>query len=222
MLKFKIDHSHWSFSHYTPSIQQQGILFNQILSKTPTELRYIERSAFMKEVNNHNLWNFELGSQESMNVPTWIVIGFQQRDRHDTQNLNKSTFCRLTIVSAQCNIGMEKNPDAGIFLNYEDDDYSQVYAQNKEAFSALTEDDILKPYISEDDFRSSTTRFDNIGYNLYAFEIGYQQNFTASQRIKVDFKFDAVVPDDNNAYALVLTNKLVPISSDGQRLFDLI
>ena len=40
-----------------------------MLSKTPTELRYVERYVFMKQVNNQNTWNFELGSQESMNVP---------------------------------------------------------------------------------------------------------------------------------------------------------
>ena len=38
----KIDHLHWYVNHYTPSIQRQGILSKQILSKTPTELRYIE------------------------------------------------------------------------------------------------------------------------------------------------------------------------------------
>ena len=44
-----------------------------------TKLRYIERSHFMKDVKNQNLWNFELGSQENMNVPIWIIIGFQQK-----------------------------------------------------------------------------------------------------------------------------------------------
>ena len=56
----KIDHIHWYVPRYTPSIQQQGILSNQILSKIQTEIRYIERSVFMKEVNNQNHWNFEL------------------------------------------------------------------------------------------------------------------------------------------------------------------
>ena len=75
--RIKIDHIHWYVPHYTPSIQQQGMLSKQILGKTPTELRYVEWSIFMKEVNNQNLCNFELGSQESMNIPMWIIIGFQ-------------------------------------------------------------------------------------------------------------------------------------------------
>ena len=220
--RIRIDHIHWYVPHYTPSIQQQSTLSKQILGKTPTELRYVERSVFMKELNNQNLWNFELGSHENMNVPIWIIIGFQQRDRQDSQNLNNDTFYRLPVVSAQCIIGTEKYPDAGILLNYDDDDYSQGYHQIKEAFKALTKDNILQPYISDDNFRTSNAAANDIGYNLYVFDIRYQKDFTNSQPIKVEFKFDGVVPNDINGYALVLTNKLVSISSDGQRHFDLI
>ena len=76
----KIDHIRWHVHLYTPSIPQPGTLSKQVLSRTPMQLRYIERSVFMKEVNNQNLWNFVLGSQKSMNLPIWIVIRFQHRD----------------------------------------------------------------------------------------------------------------------------------------------
>ena len=148
----KIDHIHWYLPDYTPSIQQQGLLAKQILSKTPSELKYVERSVLMKEVNNQKLWNFKLGSQESVNVPILVSIGFQQRDRQDSQNLNIDNFCRLPVVSAQAVIGTENYPNTGILLNYYDHDYSQGYSQIKEAFRALRKDDILQPYISNNDF----------------------------------------------------------------------
>ena len=94
----------------------------QILSKTPTELRYIERSMVMKDVNNQNLWNFELARQEKLNVRIWIVIGYKQRDRQDMQNLNIDTFRRLPDFSCQCINGSEKHPDCGILVKYDDDD----------------------------------------------------------------------------------------------------
>ena len=106
-------------------------------------------------------------------------------------------------------------------MNFDDDYYNQGHSQSKEAFRALTKDDILQPYISDDEFRSSNVRADDVGYNLYVFDIRYQQIFTVSQPIKVEFKFNGVVPNDINGYALVLTNKLFSISSDGQRHFDL-
>ena len=86
----------------------------------------------------------------------------------------------------------------------------------------MTKDSILQPYISEADFRTSNVATNDIGYNLYVFDISYQKNFTNSQPIKLEFKFEGVVPIDINGYALILTKKLVSISSDGQRHFDLI
>ena len=103
-------------------------------------------------------------------------------------------------------------------MNYDDDDYTQGYAQIKEAARALTRDDVLQPYLSEDDFRSSIDG-NIIGYNIHSFDIRYQKNFESAQPVKVEFKLQRVVPAGIYGYVLVLTNRLVSISSDG-RMFD--
>ena len=46
----------------------------------------------MKEVNAQNLWTFDLGTQEVINVPTFIFLAFQQPDKQHSQNLNNDTF----------------------------------------------------------------------------------------------------------------------------------
>ena len=83
--KIKINSIEWYVPHYTASLKEQGILMKQITDKIPTEHRYVERSVFMKEVNTQNLWSFELGTQEGVNVPIWTIVGFQQRERQDSQ-----------------------------------------------------------------------------------------------------------------------------------------
>ena len=153
--KIKLNSIDWYVPHYTPSLAQEKILMGQIVDKKPTELRYVERSVFMKEVYTQNLWTFELGTQEGINVPIWIIVCFQQSDRQHDQTLNNDTFYRPPVTSAQCIIGTEKFPDSSILLNYNDDDYSKGYAQIKEAFRAFSKDDIIKPYISDKDFRST-------------------------------------------------------------------
>ena len=218
--RVKINALEWYVPHYIPSIDQQTIFFKQIKDKTPTQLYYPERSVFMKEVNTQNFWTFELGTQEGINVPIWVYVAFQQMNRQNDQNLNNDTFYRPPVTSAQCNIGTEKNPDNAILLNYNDEDYSQGYGQIKEAFKALTKDDILQPYISEDDFRSSNDG-DNIGFNIHCFDVRYQKNYESGQSVKVEFNFDGVIPARIYGYALVLTNRLISIRSDGQRVFDL-
>ena len=67
--KIKINSIESYVPHYTPSLKEQGTLMNQITDKIPTELRNVERSVFMKEVNTQNPWSFELGTQEGVNVP---------------------------------------------------------------------------------------------------------------------------------------------------------
>ena len=219
--KIKINAIEWYVPHYTPSAQKQAILSEQILNKTPTQLQYPERSVFMKEVNTQNFWTFELGTQEGINIPSWIFVGFQQNNRQHDQNLNNDTFIRLPVISAQVIIGTERYPDSAILINYDDDNYSRGYGQIKEAFRALNKDDILKPYITENDFRSSNEG-NNIGYNIYAFDIRYQKNFENAQPVKVEFKFSENIKAGIYGYGLVLTNKLLSITSDGQRMFDLI
>ena len=210
----------WYVLHYSPNLEEYNKLMNQINKNSPTLLHYPERSVFMKEVNTQNLWTFELGTQEGINVPIWIFVAFQQNFRRNDQDLNNDTFYRPLVTSVQCIIGTEKYPDSGILLIYNDDDYSQGYGQIEEAFKALKKDDILQPSKSEDDFRSSTDG-DIIGYNIFAFDIRNQKNIENSQPIKDEFKFDSVIPDGIYGYALVLTNKLISMSSDGQRMFDL-
>ena len=217
--KIKINAIEWYVPHYTHSMQQQSILYKQIINKTPTQIQYPERSVFMKEVNTQNFCTFELGTREGINIPTWIFVVFQQNDRKHDQNLNNDTFVRLPLISAQVVIGTERYPDSGILLNYDDDDYLQEYGLIKDAFKALTKDDILQPYISEDDFRSSN-EVNNIGYSLYAFDIRYQKNFENAQPVKVEFKFSENIAAGIYGYASVLTNRLASITSDGQRMFD--
>ena len=168
--KIKINSIEWYVRYYTASLKEQGILLKQITDKIPTELRYVERSVLMKEVNSQNLWSFETGTQKGVNVPIWIIVGFQQSDRQNDQNLNNDTFYRSPVTSAQCIIGTEKYPVSAILLNYNDDDYSQGYGIVKQAFKGLTKNDILEPYISDNNFRS-TNDGNKIGYNSYVFDI---------------------------------------------------
>ena len=99
--KIKINAIEWYVPHYTPSMQQQAILSKQIINKTPTQIQYPERSVFMKEAKTQNFWTFELGTQEGINIPTWVFVAFQQNDRQHDQNLNNDTFVRLPVTSAQ-------------------------------------------------------------------------------------------------------------------------
>ena len=183
--EIKINAIEWYVLHYSPSLEEYNKLLNQIMKETTTNLPKPEKSVFMKEVNTQKFRSFELGTQEGISVTVWIYVVFQQNDKQHDQNINNDTFVRLFVISAQCVIGTEKYPDNTTLLNYNDDKYSNVYGQINEAFKALTNDNILQPYISEDGFRSPIDG-DSFGYNVHSFDISYQKFFESAQEIKVE------------------------------------
>ena len=52
----------WHYPHYTPSLENQQIMLDQLLNKNPTELYHRERIVFRKDVNTNNNWTFDLGT----------------------------------------------------------------------------------------------------------------------------------------------------------------
>ena len=103
----------WYIPHYVPSLENQQLVLNRILNKDPTELYYTERTVFREGVNTNNNWTFELGNSGE-STPTFVIVGFQARNKIDSQTHDRATFDRLSVSNAVCKIGSEKYPDDGI------------------------------------------------------------------------------------------------------------
>ena len=212
----------WYIPHYVPSIENQQLVMDQILKKDPTELSYTERIIFRKDVNTNSSWTFELGNaggdryrSSGIESPTFVIVGFQARNKIDSQVHDNAVFDRLPISNAVCKIGSEKHPDDGIECDYDRDKYDQAYSEIENFYHLHSETSLLNPFIDLNKFRTN--------YNFYVFDISKQKDHIASQPIRLEFKFNAAIDVANFvAYALVLTPKLISISSDGQRHFDLI
>ena len=175
---------------------------------------YTERTVFRKDVNTHNNWTFELrNSGES--TPTSVIVGFQARNKIDSQTHDNATFDRLSVSNAVCKIGSEKHPDDGLECDYDRDKYDQAYSENENFYHLKSETNLLNPFIDLHKFRTN--------YIFWVFDLSKQKDQLASQPIRLEFKINAVFGvADYIAYALVLTPKLISISCDGQRHFDLI
>ena len=65
---------------------------------------FTERVVFRKEVNTNNNWTFELGNSGESS-PFFVIVGFQARNKIDSQTHDNVTFDRLSISSAVCKIG---------------------------------------------------------------------------------------------------------------------
>ena len=86
--------------HYTPSKPNQKLMLGHIVSKTPTELSFIKRSSYMKYLTTENIWIFELGVGDGIDIPIYVRVGFMQSGQFNQQHQNKDTFCRPSVVNA--------------------------------------------------------------------------------------------------------------------------
>ena len=204
----------WHIPHYVPSLENQQLVLNQVLNKDPNELYYTERSVFRKDVNTNNNWSFELGTS-GMESPTFMIVGFQARNKIDSQIHDIATLDRLSISNAVCKIGSEKYPDDGIECDYDRDKYDQAYSEIANFYQLKSETNLLNPFFDLHKFRRS--------YKFYVFDLSKQKDQTASQPIRLEFKLHAAFAvADYVAYALVLTPKLIGMGSDGEGHFDLL
>ena len=143
------------------------------------------------------------------------MLDFKLGTKIDSQTHDNATFDRIPISNAVCIIGSEKYPDHGIECDYNRDKYDQAYSEIENFYQVESETNLPNPFIDLHKFRRS--------YNFYVFDLSKQKDIIAFQPIRLEFKFIAAFAvADYVAYALVLTQKLISISSDGQKHFDLI
>ena len=152
--KINIKDISWYIPHYTPSMENQQLVMDQILDKDPTEIYYMERIVIRKDVNTNNNWTFELGSNGE-STPSFIIVGFQARNKIDLQTHDNAIFDRLPISNAVCKIGSEKYPDDGIECGYGRDKNDQAYCEIGKFYLLKSETNLLNPFIDLHKFRTN-------------------------------------------------------------------
>ena len=86
---------------YTPKTSQKRLLSEHIVSKAPTDLRYIERSVFQKNVKAQNGLSFELAGKSEINSPIYVFVYFQERVWPDKQEHKTDVFVGFPVFCAQ-------------------------------------------------------------------------------------------------------------------------
>ena len=164
----------------------------------------------MKVVTTEKFWTCELGVGDGIDVPIYVIVGFKQKDQFNQQHQYVDVSNRLSVVIAQCIIGSQKFPDAGINCNYAFDKYSQAYGEINSCFRHLSEDNTLQPYIKQKDFITSNNYPDcKPGYNIYVFDIHHHQDYSSAQQVKVRFDFRPAVPASTNLIGYISNIKTV-------------
>ena len=207
----------WYVRHDTPSFDNISLVNEHILQKKNTEYSYVSRMVSFKPVNSNNNWTMEIGTESGTDVLIYVITGFQTAARAGPdQTQNNAIFDRLDVIEASCNVGTVRYPDHEYQIDFNRNKYNEVYNEVRRFYK-----DYIKgegaPSISFKDFKEI--------YNLYVFDLRAQKDNPSAQPIRLNFKFRTgvdVVANNYQAIALVFTQKIISVSSDGVRIFDVI
>ena len=98
--------------------------------------------------------SIEAGERQMTNIKT--ARGNYEIEMHLKNVLVLQTIQKMLHMGwAQCIIGSEEDPDAGINCNYAVNIYSQAYGENVSCFRYLAKNDNSQPYITQKDFITS-------------------------------------------------------------------
>ena len=128
-----------------------------MLSKTPTELSYVEKSSFRKVVNSNRRWTFELGSASNQTL-LWVIIEFVDKIIFNSETHDFS-FVPLPITEASR--GSENYPQYSINCDFDGNNYHEASYQIKN-LKKVSEDRMVKPFIKHEDLEN---------YPLYIFHL---------------------------------------------------
>ena len=74
-------------------------------------------------------WFFDSEVKSCIYVPAYLIKGFQNKNWLDNlADINEVSY-RPHVISAQCIIGIEKLPEAGVKTEYANHEYSEAYGQ---------------------------------------------------------------------------------------------
>ena len=138
-----------------PSNDNRIIVQKGLNKKNNVDFSYYERKTFYKNVPNATNFLFDLGMESGMEIPQYIIIGFENNNVNE-QTHDASLFDVMNVTECYCKIGSEFYPEDRMNINYGTNNYNEAFKEivsfNKD-YNALPHN--IKPYINHRTFKSS-------------------------------------------------------------------
>ena len=202
----------WFMPHVTPADKDKMELYKIIerKEKIPVGYRMIQcDSASIPQANN---FSWRLSVKSSPEVPRFIIVGFQT-NKIGNQKTNPSIFNNVNVSNIYVMLNSTRYPTADYNISFLDQKYSRVYGDAVEFRSKFFNMDelISNPNISPSDFKSL--------YPLFLFDVSKQSEKLkySTTDIQIKMHFTVNVAANTQAYAVIISDRLINFQSDGNK-----
>ena len=105
--KVRVNEALWYEWKLTPNLKIQHSLADQMLSESPSELFFEERT-FIKKNTKFTQLDFWIRKRKWKSIPSWVILGFIDCIKIDEQTRKRHVYDWLPVSTTACRLGTDK------------------------------------------------------------------------------------------------------------------
>ena len=159
-----------------------------------------------------NSFSWRLSVKSSPEVPRFIIVGFQT-NKSDNQKTNPSIFDNVRVSNIYAMLNSMRYPTTDSNISFLAQKFSRAYGDVAEFRTKFFNMDEL---VSNPNITPSA--YKNL-YPLFLFDVSKQSEKLkySTTDIQIKMHFSANVPANTQAYAVIISDRLINFQSDGNK-----
>ena len=211
--KVNINKISWFMPHVIPADMEKMHLYKTIESKATVSVAYRAHQCDTITVPQSTTFSWRLSVKTSPEKPRYIIVGFQT-NRDGSQEANPSIFDHCDLKNMYIMMNQERYPAVDYNLSFPNQQFSRAYrdaATFSEKFYGMDQL-ITQSNITPADFKDL--------FPIMVFDVSKQSERLKSSVVDIQVKatFNRAVPAATEAYAVVISDRLLKFQSDGQKM----
>ena len=202
----------WFMPHVTPADKDKMELYKIIERKEKIPVGYRMIQCDSTTIPQASDFSWRLSVKSSPEVPRFIIVGFQTNKIGD-QKTNPSLFDNVNVSNIYVMLNSMRYPTTDYNISFLGQKYSRVYGDVAEFRSKFFNMDelISSPNINPTEYRTL--------YPLFLFDVSKQSEKLkySTTDIQIKMHFSANVLVDTQAYAVIISDRLINFQSDGNK-----
>ena len=203
---------YWFMPHVTPADKYKMELYKIIERKEKLPVGYRMLQCDSATVSQSTTFSWRLSVKSSLEVPRFIIVGFQT-GKSGNQLENPSLFDNVNVSNIYVMLNSTRYLTTDYNISFLSQKYNRVYGDAAEFRSKFFNMDelISNPNITPLDYKKL--------YPLFLFDVSKQSEKLkySTTDIQIKMHFSAPVPANTQAYAVIISDRLINFQSDGNK-----
>ena len=202
----------WFMPYVIPADKDKMELYKIIERKEKLPVGYRMIQCDSASVPETRSFSWRLSVKSSPELPCFIIVGFQTA-KSNNQLVNPSLFDHVNVSNIYAMLNSTRYSTADYNISFTKQQFSRVYGDAAEFRSKFFNMDelISSPNINPSDYKDL--------YPLFLFDVSKQSEKLkySTTDIQIKMHFSSNVPANTQAYAVIISDRLINFQSDGNK-----